>query len=236
MLLVVFITLSSCQAVEQATGIAMSGSKGSGGLSKEEVVSGLKEALRVGAKEAAESASRQDGFLKNPDIRIPFPPEAQAVKKKAMDLGLDRQVNRFETTLNRAAENAAGEAAPVFVDAIQNLTVREAFDILNGSDRAATEYLKQTTSDRLREKFAPVVSRATDEVQLTQYWTPLMQKYNAVTTFTGGEQVNPDLNAYVTDRTLDGLFTLIAQEEKKIRNETVARTTELLQRVFGRSN
>jgi uncharacterized protein DUF4197 len=204
--------------------------KGKGSLSNDEVISGLKEALSIGSKNAANLASKVDGYYKNPRIKIPFPPDAQKVKDTAEKLGLQSQVEKFVTTLNRAAEEAAKQAAPIFLDAVKGLTIEDGFKILNGPNDAATSYLKSKTSAPLKTKFMPIVHSAVEKVQVTKYWKPLVSKYNLVP---GVTPVNPDLDAYVTDRAISGLFKLVASEEKKIRTNPTARVTDLLKKVFG---
>jgi len=200
------------------------------GLTNNEVIRGLKEALEIGAKKAASMASKINGYYKNPKIKIPFPPDAKKVKIVAESLGMKKQVREFEKTLNRAAEEAAKQAAPIFLNAIKQMTIKDGFTILKGSDDAATEYLRKKTTTPLKIKFRPVVKRAIKKVHVTKYWNPIVTKYNQVP-FT--KRVNPDLDEYVTDKGLQGLFYLIAQEEKKIRKNPAARVTELLRRVFG---
>lgn len=200
------------------------------GLTKGEVIDGLKEALIVGAKNAALRASRLDGFYKNPEIFIPFPPQAKRMKVILESLGFKSQVQTFIMTLNRAAEEAAKRAAPIFIDAIKELTIQDAFQILRGPNDAATAYLKRKTTRRLTTAFRPVVGKAIDKVEVTKYWTPLAEQYNRVPFM---KKVNPDLDAYVTERAISGLFKLIAQEEKKIRKNPAARITDILRRVFG---
>ena len=202
-------------------------------LSNEEVISGLKEALRVGTERSVEKASASNGFWSNNLIRIPFPQEAIAVKNTLTDLGIHKPVEDFERTLNQAAELASKEAVPVFVDAITSMSIQDGFTLLRGGENAATDYLREKTSATLRTRFTPVVEKATSQLALTSYWQPLATAYNTATLLTGGEAVQPDLNAYVTDRAIDGLFTLLAQEEKTIRRDPVARTTALLQKVFA---
>jgi len=202
-------------------------------LSNQEVVSGLKEALQVGIKNAVNITSVTDGFLKNEAIRLPFPPDALKARQKAIDLGMTAQVDKFETTLNRAAEEAAKEALPIFVDAITNMTVQDGFTILNGGNGAATKFLKDQTTTKLTAAFSPKVAEAISRVKLTEYWSPIMNKYNAAMSLTGGEKINPDLNAYVTQKAIEGLFKMVEQEENKIRKDPAARVTELLAKVFG---
>ncbi len=205
-----------------------SGSKS--GLTNSEVIQGLKEALEIGSKNAASKASKLNGYYKNPKIKIPFPPDAKKVKTVAEGLGMKSQVRKFEETLNRAAEEAAKQAAPIFFSAIKQMTIKDGFEILNGADDAATQYLRRKTTAPLKVKFRPVVKKAIQKVEVTKYWNPIVTKYNQVP-FT--KSVNPDLDEYVTDKGLEGLFYLIAQEEKKIRKNPAARVTELLRRVFG---
>ncbi len=202
-------------------------------LSNAEIIQGLKEALTVGAKNAVAFTSKENGFLNNCLIRIPFPAEAQKVKDKALQLGLNNQVNKFETNLNHAAELASKEAAQVFVNAIMNMSIQDGFNILHGDSTAATSFLKQNTTTELTQKFSPIVQKAIDEVQLTSYWQPLASAYNTATVLTGGQAVNPDLNAYVTQKALDGLFYYVADEEKKIRSNPAARVSDILRKVFG---
>jgi hypothetical protein len=202
-------------------------------LSNEEVISGLKEALQLGIEKAVNKSSLVDGFLGNPQIRLPFPPDAIKVKEKALQLGLNTEVEKFETTLNRAAEEAVKEALPIFKDAILQLSVQDGFKILNGGQGAATNFLKQQTQTALYNAFLPKVKAATSKVGLTAYWNPLITKYNTAAKLTGGQQLNPDLDAYITQRAIEGLFVLVAQEEDQIRANPAARISDLLAKVFG---
>jgi len=202
-------------------------------LTNDEVIKGLKEALTVGIKNSVDSTSLTDGFLNNAAIRLPFPPDAIKVREKAISLGMQGQVDKFETTLNRAAEEAVKEALPIFKDAILTMSIQDGFAILKGGDGAATKFLKDKTTDSLVVAFLPKVKNATSKVQLTSYWNPIITKYNAVTALTGGEKINPDLDAYVTQLAIKGLFLTVEKEENKIRKNPVARVTDLLQKVFG---
>jgi len=202
-------------------------------LTNDEVIKGLKEALNIGIKKAIDSSAVLDGFLKNPEIRLPFPPDAIKVKEKALNLGMQGQVEKFETTLNRAAEEAVKEALPIFKNAILNMSIQDGFAILNGGKGAATKFLKENTTDSLTVAFMPKVKNATSKVQLTSYWNPIITKYNAAIALTGGEKINPDLDAYVTQLAIQGLFKLVEKEENKIRKDPNARVTELLLKVFN---
>lgn len=202
-------------------------------LTNDEVIKGLKEALSQGIKKGASQASSLDGFLKNDIIRLPFPSDAQKVKEKAIQLGLENKVEKFEEVLNRSAEEAAKEAAPIFLSAIKNMSVQDGFSILKGGDNAATNYLKENTSEKLYNAFFPKVEAAINSVNLTSYWNPLAKSYNKTTFISGNEPINTDLKKYVTDRAISGLFTLIENEEKKIRKDPIARASDILKKVFG---
>jgi hypothetical protein len=238
-ILSIILVLSSCdvlnEAANQANNLVNSNenSTEAPSLTNTDVIAGLREALNVGIDNSVKSTSVLDGFLKNTDIRLPFPPDAEKVKQKALDLGLDGQVEKFETTLNRAAEEASKEAAPIFIDAIKNMTVQDGFEILNGGNGAATKYLKEQTQDKLKSAFLPKVKEAISKVELTKYWNPLITKYNTAMTLTGGQKLNPDLDQFVTDKAIEGLFFMVEKEENKIRLDPVARITDLLSRVFG---
>lgn len=212
------------KALEQA------GGTGGTALTNGEAINGLKEALKQGANKAGGSASAVDGFYKNPAIFIPFPPAAQKVKDNALKIGMGAQVTKFEETLNRAAEEAAKTAAPVFVNAITSMTLGDGLGILRGSDTAATNYLRTKCTDSLMVKFRPVVNNATKKVELTKYWTPLATAYNKIPLVT---PINPDLDAYVCERAISGMFKLVGDEEKNIRTNPLARGTDLLKKVFG---
>lgn len=199
-------------------------------LTNDEVVRGLREALSVGTNKSAKAASAADGFYKNPMITIPFPPEAIKVKNTAEDLGMKPQVDKFVMTLNRAAEEASKEAAPIFLNAIKSMSVGDGFAILKGNDDAATIYLKDKTSSDLKVKFKPIVQNAIKKVEVTKHWNPIITKYNKVP---GVQKMNPDLEEYVTLKAMEGLFKMIAQEELKIRKDPAARVSDLLKRVFG---
>lgn len=199
-------------------------------LTNEEVIKGLKEALTVGANKSSELASKADGYLKNPRLFIPWPPEAQDMKAKLLKMGYKKKIDEFETSLNRAAEEAAKSASPVFVDAITNMSVADGFAILRSHDTAATNYLRKTTYAPLEEKFTPTVKEAINKVKVTSYWTPLVTVYNKLP---GVKKQNPDLDKYVTNKAINGLMILIADEETKIRKDPAARVTDLLKKVFG---
>ena len=202
-------------------------------LTSEEVAQGLKQALTKGISKGADQASTEGGYYENPRLRIPFPEDAQRVEQKLRQIGLGNEVDKFIVTLNRGAEEAAKEAKPIFIDAIRQMSIRDAWGILRGDEDAATQYLRRTTSDQLRAKFEPVITKALDQVNATRYYGDIVSTYNRLP---GTTDVNPDLTDYATERALDGLFLLVAEEEKNIRENPVARTTELLKRVFAQAD
>jgi hypothetical protein len=199
-------------------------------LTADEVARGLKEALTNGTTKGSQQVSKVDGYFKNPEIKIPFPPDVKIVETKLRFLGLGSQVDEFVLSVNRAAEDAAKEAVPIFVSAIKQMTIDDAFAILKGEPDAATQYLKKTTSPQLKEKFKPIVQNSLTKVNATKYYGDLINTYNRVPFV---EKVNPDLSAYATDMAIQGLFVMIAKEEKNIRQDPLARTTDLLKKVFN---
>lgn len=231
------IGLTSCDVLNEAAEILVIDSgESTPALTNDEVISGLKEALNIGIKNSVDLTSVQDGFLGNAEIRLPFPEDAIKVKEKALSWGLDNQVEKFETNLNRAAEEATKEALPIFKDAILGMSISDGFSILNGGEGATTKFLKDRTTAQLVTAFSPKVEAAISKVKLTDYWEPIINKYNGAMTLTGGEKINPDLNEYVTERAITGLFLMVEKEENKIRQDPIARVTSLLQKVFGSLN
>ncbi|ALD21039.1 DUF4197 domain-containing protein [Hymenobacter sp. DG25A] len=202
-----------------------------GSVTQTEAAKGLQEALVQGISKGADQASQTDGFYLNRLIRIPFPPDAQRVANTMRRIGLGAEVDKFELSLNRGAEDAAKSAKPIFISAIKSLTFKDVWGILTGQKDAATQYLKRTTSEQLTTAFQPIIQQSLDKVSATRYYTDLTTRYNQIPFV---KPVNTDLNQYATGKAIDGLFTLIAQEEANIRENPVARTTELLKRVFGR--
>ena len=227
------VIFTSCDELKQAANIITTTTPAKPQLTNDEVVSGLKEALQVGIKNSVNLTSVTDGFLKNADIRLPFPADAMKVKQKALEWGLTSQVEKFETTLNRAAEEATKEALPIFANAITNMSLQDGFTILNGGNGAATKFLKDNTTSQLVTAFSPKVQEAISKVKLTDYWNPIINKYNSAMKISGGEKINPDLNAYVTEMAIKGLFQMVEKEENKIRLDPMARVTDLLSKVFG---
>ncbi|MFH0895263.1 MAG: DUF4197 domain-containing protein [Bacteroidota bacterium] len=234
---VAFMAVSFCSAQNTNVNNIVNGANnlvnGAGNLgtpSSDEVIKGLKEALTIGTNTGVGIASKADGFFKNPAIKVPFPPEAKAMETKLRAMGMTKQIDKFVLTLNRAAETASKDAGPIFVAAIAAMTIGDGMNILKGADDAATQYLRSKTKAELKVKFLPIVKAAITKVELLKYWNPLANTYNKMP---GVQKVNPDLNDYTTERTLEGLFKLVAVEEGKIRKDPLSRTSDLLKKVFG---
>lgn len=201
-----------------------------GSLTNTEVASGLKEALINGVSKGSDLVSQVDGYFKNPQIAIPFPAEVQRVETSLRQVGLGREVDKSVLTLNRAAEDAAKEAKPIFIEAVKQMTIEDAWSILKGGDDAATQYLKKTTSALLSEKFKPIIGASLEKVNATRYYGDLITTYNKMPFV---QKADPDLEGYATQKAIDGLFVMIANEEKNIRENPGARTSDLLKKVFS---
>lgn len=199
------------------------------GLSHDEIVQGLKEALNVGANNASQKLSAADGFFKDAAIKILMPPEAQKAEKKLRSLGMGKLVDDAILSMNRAAEDASKSAAPIFIDAIKQMSIQDAVGILRGNDFAATNYLKDKTTSPLTEAFRPVIENSLKKVNATKYWNTVFTAYNRFS----ADKINPDLAAYVTEKSLAGIFFQVGLEEQKIRKDPMARTTDILKKVFA---
>ncbi len=199
-------------------------------LSTTDIANGLKEALTKGISKGADSLSKLDGYFKNPKIKIPFPPDAKKMEKKLRDIGMGADVDNFIMTLNRGAEDAAKEVKPIFIDAVKKMTITDVTSILKGQPDAATQYLKKTTTTQLQTQIKPIIKASLEKVNATKYYSKLAGEYDKIPFV---KKVNPDLVAYTTDLAIQGLFFKIAEEEKNIRANPVARTTDLLKKVFG---
>ena len=203
---------------------------GQGDPSEQDVARALKQALEAGTGKGTETLSKENGFFGNPAVKILFPEEARQAEQTLRSLGFDKLCDDLILRLNRAAESASAAAKPIFMEAIRQMTVRDAMDILFGADDAATRYLERTTSAQLTSAFRPIIRERLQEVNAATLWNQVFTRYNQLPMT---KNVNPDLDGYVTDRALDGLFLAIAQEEKKIRENPLHRGTDLLKKVFG---
>jgi hypothetical protein len=201
------------------------------GLSQADVVAGLKEALTKGSEIVVEDLGRPDGFLGNPEVRIPLPSTLQSVGQGMRSFGLGSYVDSFETSLNRAAEKAVPEALDLLLATVRRMSIDDAMGILNGPDDAATTFFRERNQSRLSERFLPLVREATASVGVTQTYKSMLAQAGPAAQFFDPASV--DIDRYVTDQAVDGLFLLLAEEEKRIREDPLARSSELLQRVFG---
>ena len=195
-----------------------------------DISNGLKEALNNGISKQVTKLTATDGFFKNEMVKILLPQELQKVDKALRDIGLSSLADEGLKVLNRAAEDAVKEATPIFVDAVKGMSFNDARNILMGADNAATNYLQNTTSTALYSKFSPVVNNSFNKVGADKVWTDIITRYNKIPLV---NKVNPDLTDYVTNKAMEGVFTMISVEEKNIRTDINARTSDLLKRVFA---
>lgn len=196
-----------------------------------EMIAGLKEALNKGTQYAVDNLGKEGGFLDNPKVRIPMPDSLAWIEKTLRTLRQDRLADEFVTSMNHAAEQAVPEAAAIFGDAIKRMTLEDARGILTGPEDAATQYFRRTTSDALTTKMRPIVEEATSRTGVTSNYKNMMAKAGGLSGLLSNDTT--DLDGYVTEKTLDGLFLMVAEEEKRIRENPLARTSDLLKKVFG---
>lgn len=231
LLLVALFCLSSCDVQSQAKiGSILKQIPAGGTPTPLEMSRGIKEALEIGTVRGADLLSAKDGFFGNMAVKILFPTEAQKVEKTLRSVGLGSLADNVILSLNRAAEDAAKEAKPIFVSAIKQMSITDATNILLGNKDAATSYFKRVTTAQLLEKFKPVITSSLSKVGATKYWGDAALAYNKLPLV---KPVNTDLSAYVAQKAIDGMFIQVAQEELKIRDNFAARSTGLLQKVFG---
>jgi len=227
-LLLPLILLSACSTLQQIDVGDVLGS--SDALDEATVAAGLKEALRVGTDRTVVRTNTVDGYLGDALLRIALPEDVQDIAGKLRQIGLGSKVDELEVAMNRAAEEAAGEATDLFVDAITSMTLEDAWGILKGTDTAATDYFHQKTAATLETRYRPIVETKLRSVGGYETYEELAASARALPFV---ETPDLDMVGYVTDRALEGLFTVLAQEEQRIREDPVARTTDLLQRVFA---
>ena len=204
--------------------------QGNAPLTQETVAQGLLEALTVGTQRTSATLSAEGGFSSNALLRIVLPDELKGIESRLRSIGLGAEIDRFELQMNQAAERAAGEAMDVFGSTIRSMTIQDAFAILDGPPNAATLFFKERTSLELQSRFAPVVKSAMDQVGVYAVYTELVSRYNAIPLI---KPVSVDLEDYIVGQTLNGMFSVLETEEQRIRQDPIARTTELLKRVFG---
>lgn len=230
--LMMIVSFTACTTLSQTTGsVFPSGTPATANPSQTQIVEALKQALTIGTQNSTSQLSAVDGFFKDAAIKILMPPEAQNAEKTLRQFGLGSLVDKAVLSLNRAAEDAAKSATPIFTSAIKQMTITDALGILQGGDFAATNYFKQKTTEQLTAAFKPVVTNSLNKVDATKYWSDVFTAYNKFS----ANKVPTDINAYVTQKAIDGIFYEVGQEEQKIRKDPAARVTDLLKQVFGSS-
>lgn len=222
-----FLLFTGCDTLSQ---VAQTTIQQYGNPTNLEINNGLKQALELGTDKSSNQLSAVDGFFANAAVKILFPPEAQKAEKTLRSIGLGKLADNVILSLNRAAEDAAKEARPIFVSAIKQMTLQDVTNILLGNQDAATQFFKRTTTTQLTAKFSPIVQNSLSKVGATKYYSDAAAAYNRIPLVT---KVNPDISNYVTQKAIDGLFYEIAKEELNIRQNLGARTTPLLQKVFS---
>lgn len=220
-----FFFISGCETTQQ---VLNSMNTGSAGLSSAEIAAGLKEALRIGTQNSTGRLASADGFFSNAMVKILMPEELKKVESTLRNIGLGGLVDKAVLSMNRAAEDAAKSATPIFVDAIKTMTLTDAIGILKGGDHAATNYFKDKTTQPLTNAFRPVIEKSLTKVDATKYWNDVFTAYNKF----AATPVNTDLASYVTEKSLAGIFYEVGEEERKIRKDPAARVTDLLKKVF----
>ncbi len=230
-LVVALATLSGCDVQSQnKIGNILKQIPTNGNPTALEIGLGLKQALEIGTSQGADQLSAKDGFLGNLAVKILFPPEAQKVEKTLRSIGLNSLADNVILSINRAAEDAAKEAKPIFISAIKQMTITDATNILLGNKDAATAYFKRVTTAQLLQKFEPVITSSLSKVGATKHWSDAATAYNKIPLV---KPVNTNLSNYVAQKAIDGMFYQVALEELKIRDNISARSTSLLQKVFG---
>lgn len=219
-------------AISFLAGCGSLGSLGtSGTVSEQEAVTGIRQALDKGVSTGVSFLNREDGFFGNQAYRLFLPPDARKIENVMRDLGMSKTVDKAILQINRAAEDAVGYATPIFTDAIREMTIQDAWNIIRGEQDAATRFFREKTTAKLTAAFSPIIQRSLDKLDATRHYADIINGYNRLpTTF---NKLNPDLPGYVTEKAVDALFDQIAKEEANIRANPRARTTEILKKVFG---
>lgn len=223
-------SLSAQQGLFKKATSLLSKSSSGGNLSTDEIVSGLKEALSLGAQKSTDKLSATDGFFKDAAVKILLPKQVQDIESKMRMLGMGKLVDNAELSMNRAAEDASKSAAPIFLSAIKQMTVTDALNILRGTDTAATAYLRKTTTSELTSSFTPIIEESLKKTDANKYWKDVFTAYNRFSS----KPVDTDINSYVTQKALDGIFYYVAAEEINIRQNPAGRVTDILKKVFAK--
>ncbi len=221
------ILLSGCDVIKTLPQIGGAGT----GVTESEAGQGIKEALSQGLVKAVLHLNKEDGFFKDALYKVLLPPDAKKIENTLRDLGLGKMVDKAILQINRGAEDAVGYAKPIFVDAIKNMTLSDAIGLVKNGDTSATHFFRVKTTDKLIAAFSPVIKSSLDKVDATKYYGDIVTKYNNFPTTL--KKINPDLPSFVTNKATDALFDLVAVEEKNIRTNIAARTTDILRKVFG---
>jgi len=202
-----------------------------GDFTQKEAAEAIKTALTNGISKGTDVLSKTDGFLKNPEVKLPFPQDAKNIETTLRKAGMGKQVDDVIFSINRAAEDAASTSKDIFVGAVKKMTITDAIKIVRGSDNSATEFLQNTTNTELKSEFKPVIQKSLEKVNATKYWETAISSYNRIPFV---KKLNPDLNDYVTEKAMSALFLMISKEESAIRKDPAARTSEILKKVFGK--
>jgi Protein of unknown function (DUF4197) len=224
----VVLLLSSCETLSQLPG----GLPGGGSLSQDEAGLGIKDALAQGVTNAVLNLNKQDGFFGSAIYKVLLPPDAKKIENTLRNIGMGNMVDKAILQINRAAEDAVAFAKPIFLDAVKQITLADALNIVKGPKNAATEYFKQKTTEKLIAAFLPSVKTSLDKLEATKYYTDIVNTYNKLpTTF---KKLNPDLPGFVVGKATEALFDQVAKEEANIRENPLARSTDILKKVFGK--
>ena len=199
-------------------------------FSENDAANALKETLSKGVEKGVGLLSIKDGFFNNQAVKIPFPPKASTIFDKLKKMGLQKELNKVVLSINRAAEDAINSAKPIFINAIKNMTIKDAINIVKGSETAGTDYLYDNTNAELVEAFKPNIKSSLNRVDATKQWKNIMSTYNKIPFV---KKINPDLELYVTQKTIEGLFHILSEEEIEIRKNPQKRTSDILKKVFG---
>lgn len=220
------LSFSSCEVLNQ-----LPTSTSTGGVTESEAAQGIKEALGQGLDKAVVRLNTTDGFFKDQFYKILLPPDAQKIENTLRSIGLNSMVDKAILQINRGAEDAAGYAKPIFIDAIRSMSLNDAIGLVRNGDTSATHFFRVKTTEKLIAAFTPVIQSSLEKVNATKYYGELVSRYNDFPTTI--RKINPDLTSFVTLKATEALFDMVAKEEKNIRNNFAARTTEILKKVFG---
>ncbi len=230
LILILSLSLTSCAELQKVAEAVLNAT--TTGITDGEAKSGLTEALKVGLVTATNLLSEEDGYYGNNLVKIPWPEEAEFVMDIMTSIGMGDKVDKVTKSLNRAAENAAGEALDVFVQSLTQMTFQDALGIVKGGNGAATDYFKRTTTVILAEKFRPIIENSLGQVNATNIWSNTIGVYNNLP-IPGKKPVNTDLTMFVTEKAMDGLFLMVEKKENEIREKVSSRTSGILKKVFG---